>query len=126
MNDEIRKAFEEKTEQLNALHAELQRKPDDLKLGYTFSAGGILNAYREGDIVFGDAIVKINELRQLEIDELQTRIVKCMKENHDLKEGLKTISQQPTYDNFAGYNCYISEGNFKAIKQILTHMEDKS
>lgn len=48
--------WEEKREELNKLHAELQQKPDSEKRGYSLCPGGILNAYREADISFNEAI----------------------------------------------------------------------
>jgi len=47
--------WEEKREQLNKLHQELQHKPESEKKGYSLHPGGILNAYREADISFGEA-----------------------------------------------------------------------
>jgi len=56
------KAWEEKTEQLNKLHAELQQKPAAEKRGYGLHPGGILNAYREGDLNFDEAIKALQGL----------------------------------------------------------------
>ena len=47
---------------VNALHMKLQEKPLSEKLGYSNSPGGILNAYREGDIPWGAAIAQLNDL----------------------------------------------------------------
>jgi hypothetical protein len=47
--------WEQKRQDLNKLHRELQNKPEEAKMGYQLSVGGILNAYREGDISFEDA-----------------------------------------------------------------------
>jgi hypothetical protein len=44
------------TEALNFLHSELQRKPRHIRSPYQLSPGGILNAYREGDISFKRAV----------------------------------------------------------------------
>ena len=44
-----------KRKELNILHRDLQNKPEREKLGYQLSLGGILNAYRWGDISFGEA-----------------------------------------------------------------------
>jgi len=50
--------------ELNRLHKILSDSPK--KYGYTKSVGGILNAYREGDISFDDAV------RLLELKEADT------------------------------------------------------
>jgi len=47
--------WEQKVEELNKLHRELQGKPQEEKKGFVLSVGGILNAYREGDLSFEDA-----------------------------------------------------------------------
>ena len=47
--------WEQKREEINRLLRELQLKPIEAKRGYQLSVGGILNAYREGDISFEDA-----------------------------------------------------------------------
>ena len=43
-------------EQVNGLMQKLKHKPDHLKNLFQLSAGGILNAYREGDINFDEAV----------------------------------------------------------------------
>jgi hypothetical protein len=48
--------WEEKRKQLNELHQELQKKPDSEKRGYSLSPGAILNAYREADISYAEAV----------------------------------------------------------------------
>jgi hypothetical protein len=40
---------------LNALRKRLDEKPRELRAGYAFHPGGILNAYREGDLGFDEA-----------------------------------------------------------------------
>lgn len=50
------KDWEKKVEELNKLHQELQNKPDSEKKGYALHPGAILNAYREGDISFEEAL----------------------------------------------------------------------
>lgn len=47
--------WDEKVEELNKLHRELQEKPQGERKGFILSVGGILNAYREGDLSFKDA-----------------------------------------------------------------------
>ena len=39
----------------NFIRAALDYKPSDIKVGYQLSPGGILNAYREGDLNFEEA-----------------------------------------------------------------------
>jgi hypothetical protein len=47
--------------ELNELHQRLQEKPDSEKMGYACCPGGILNAYREADITFKQAVKAIEE-----------------------------------------------------------------
>jgi hypothetical protein len=46
----------------NNIRSVLNKKPNELKIGYSLSAGGILNAYREGDLSFKEASDKIELL----------------------------------------------------------------
>lgn len=55
------KYWDEKREQVNALILELQQKPDREKIGYPLVAGGILNAYREGDVTYDVAVSQLEE-----------------------------------------------------------------
>jgi hypothetical protein len=48
--------WEEKRSLINELHRQLQEKPDSEKQGYSLHPGGILNAYREADISFQEAL----------------------------------------------------------------------
>lgn len=41
--------------EINNLHKKLSQKPNNEKMGYSISIGGVLNAYREGDISFDRA-----------------------------------------------------------------------
>jgi len=41
----------------------LDDKPSELKIGYSICAGGILNAYREGDLNFEEAVKAIEKLK---------------------------------------------------------------
>jgi len=64
------KEWEEKVEQLNKLHTELQQKPDSEKKGYSLHPGGILNAFREGDLSFREAILELQRVPMiLSIDQ---------------------------------------------------------
>ena len=47
--------------QLNELHEKLSQKPENEKMGFAFCPGGVLNAYREGDITFERAVEVLNE-----------------------------------------------------------------
>jgi len=46
----------------NVINAKLKRKPRRFKLGYQLSPGGILNAFREGDLTFKQAVRAIELL----------------------------------------------------------------
>ena len=46
---------------VSELHGVLQEKPDDKKLPFQRSPGGILNAYREGDLSFDDAVMHLED-----------------------------------------------------------------
>ncbi len=72
---EIRKAllipsntWDDLLQKVNELHAKLQNKPDSEKRGYSHTPGGILNAYREGDISFDDAVKAINTITNASSD----------------------------------------------------------
>jgi len=42
----------------------LKRKPRRLKIGYQCSPGGILNAYREGDLTFKQAVQALKKWKR--------------------------------------------------------------
>ncbi len=44
------------TEAVNTLHEKLQRKPKHLRIGHASNPSSILNAYREGDLTFKEAV----------------------------------------------------------------------
>lgn len=46
-------------DQANALRKQLDDKPRALRIGYTLHPGSILNAYREGDATFAEAVEAI-------------------------------------------------------------------
>ena len=54
--------WEEKVEQVNKLHTELQQKPEAEKKGYSRHPGGVLNAYREGDLSFDEAVQELQRV----------------------------------------------------------------
>lgn len=51
--------WDTKVEAINKLSAELQSKPDHCKRIFRDDVGSILNAYREGDVSFRDAVLRI-------------------------------------------------------------------
>lgn len=53
--------WEAKRNHVNSLVAELQKKPESEKLAYPLNPAGILNAYREGDVLFEDAVSQLRE-----------------------------------------------------------------
>lgn len=48
--------------EMNALVARLQKKPKEARRGFQLSPGGILNAYREGDVSFKKAVALLKRL----------------------------------------------------------------
>jgi len=48
---------------------ELKRNNPELKLGYVNSYGGVLNAYREGDLTFKEAISELENIAKNKIDD---------------------------------------------------------
>jgi len=46
----------------NSIRKGLDFKPQELKAGYTYAPGGVLNAYREGDLNFNEAVKAIEGL----------------------------------------------------------------
>ena len=57
-----KKYYEDLLEAVNNGVVELRNKPEELKCGFQISHGGILNAYREGDVGFEDAIKHLEGL----------------------------------------------------------------
>lgn len=51
--------WDSKREQVNKLVEELQGKPNEFMLGHFEYPESILNAYREGDVSFGDAVQEL-------------------------------------------------------------------
>jgi hypothetical protein len=47
--------YEAIREEINRLHGIMEAAPSEVKMGYSVSYGGVLNAYREGDITFARA-----------------------------------------------------------------------
>ena len=58
--------WEEQRQQLNELHKKLLTKPETEKKGYVVHPGGILNAYREADIDFGTALMRLKAYYETE------------------------------------------------------------
>ena len=50
--------------QVNRLRKELDNKPDIFKVEYQVNPGGILNAYREGDLTFKEAVEALENWKQ--------------------------------------------------------------
>lgn len=59
--------WEQMTKEVYALIARLRRKP--LKLGYQCFPGGILNAYREGDLTFKGAVKALENWKDREVQK---------------------------------------------------------
>ncbi|MDD5217889.1 MAG: hypothetical protein PHS88_07275 [Candidatus Omnitrophica bacterium] len=56
MAKKVKRDWKALTVALNELHSLLQQKPRREKCGFQGSPGGILNAYREGDVTFEQAV----------------------------------------------------------------------
>jgi hypothetical protein len=56
--------WQQMIQEVNALNRRLQKKPRELKLGYQCSSGGILNAYREGNLTFRGAVAALKRWRK--------------------------------------------------------------
>ena len=69
---------------LNAIHNEIQNAPNEFKMGFQVSPGGILNAYREGDIDFKTAIKYLKEV--------SPKLVRCKVFSVDFSTNEMTIS----------------------------------
>jgi len=63
--------WKQKVGELNRLHKEVQQKPDSVKRGYISCPGGILNAYREGDINFEEAVKSLENWKASELAEFK-------------------------------------------------------
>lgn len=84
--------------QINDLHQKLQDKPEKDKLGYQISVGGILNAYREGDLSF-DATCNLLKIKsnkkQTFIKELKVKHIALLpwELNHDHPTGIAVVEK---------------------------------
>jgi len=60
----IENYVDKEVDKLNKIHKELRefKIKHDLTIGYRISTGGILNAYRECDISFNDAVKLLDKL----------------------------------------------------------------
>jgi len=54
----------------------LSDKPKEFKIGYQFSYGGILNAYREGDLTFDESIEELYKFGRKEVRKSNDDVVK--------------------------------------------------
>jgi hypothetical protein len=55
----------------NAINEKLKRKPRSLTIGYTDCPNGILNAYREGDLTFKQAVKAIQRWHRRQLQDYQ-------------------------------------------------------
>ena len=60
--------YKELRNRLNNIHTELSEKPEEYKMPYSLTIGGILNAYREGDVSFKNAVNDIKSAVESAID----------------------------------------------------------
>lgn len=58
-NIDLRTDWENMVKEVGALIQRLQAKP--VKLAYSFTPGSILNAYREGDLSFNEAVERLEQ-----------------------------------------------------------------
>ena len=65
---EAKEYWNKRVEQINDLRKLLDDKPDEYKLGYSVTYGGILNAYREGDLSFEEAKLKLAEIKASQLE----------------------------------------------------------
>jgi len=66
----IEEKIDAKIEELNSLHKELQelkKEHPECTIGYVLSPGGILNAYREGDISFDKAVELLSRKEKIKL-----------------------------------------------------------
>lgn len=55
----------------NATRKALDEKPRHLRVGYSLHPGSILNAYREGDATFAEAVEAIRAIGTAEVERLR-------------------------------------------------------
>lgn len=58
---------------VNVLMEILKHKPRELKCGYQCSPGGILNAYREGDVTFNEAVKQLEDWKDRQVSRAGVR-----------------------------------------------------
>ena len=59
---ETKRYWTDIVEKANQMRKWLDEKPDEYKIGYQCSTGGILNAFREGDLNFDEARAELDRL----------------------------------------------------------------
>src|SRR3990172_12746691 len=67
---EAKEYWDKRVEQINDLRKLLDEKPEEYKIGWSVSYGGILNAYREGDLSFEEAKQKLAEVKANPLEPL--------------------------------------------------------
>jgi hypothetical protein len=60
-----RLSWDEMIERVNHLNKKLQRKPKELKAAHSWDPGSILNAYREGNLTFKQAVRELKRWKRL-------------------------------------------------------------
>ena len=81
----------------NATREMLEDKPDRLKIGFSRSPNGILNAYREGDLNFEEAVKALNNRPAIKENE------RLLKELSGLQEQLKQAKESAQDANWESH-----------------------
>lgn len=115
-------------EQINELHTKLSEKPDSEKMGFCLSPGGILNAYREGDISFTRAVERLTEWavsqRSEDTEQQDQKEKGTILEPYTFMYTLRAlIGAEEEYINFLG-SVIEKEASFLRTHGIMTSDED--
>ena len=112
MDTFLRTDWEQMRQELNRIHERLLQKPDSEKLAYQLSFGSILNAYREGDISFAEAIDQLDKITSQLPLKLRKGLFAAI--DHTL-DAFFTQSEQPPAN---------AEQN--SFQEIIKQMEEKT
>lgn len=64
MGIDERTDWDQMIKEVNFLIKRLQQKPDSEKAGHSPNPGSILNAYREGDLTFNEAVEELERWKE--------------------------------------------------------------
>lgn len=79
----------------NKIRKELDGKPEELKIGYWLSPGSILNAYREGDLTFNEAVKELTKRTSQAPAEKHAERMRILLEDIRIKQADNSMFRLP-------------------------------